>query len=56
MTDDYDGSEPPSIPIRAGGLVKLQDLRDLVEVLDLESEDAVIWVSEHALTFHGSLT
>jgi hypothetical protein len=43
-----------SIPIRAGGLVKLRDIRDLVEVTENADEDDVIYVLDGELQWSAS--
>jgi hypothetical protein len=43
-----------SIPVRAGGLVKMSDLRDLVEATDAAAEDDIVSVTTDEIRWEAS--
>jgi hypothetical protein len=56
LSQEWPNDGPPfvSIPIRAGGLVKLSDLRDIIEATSDASEEDVLFVSVDELRWEAS--
>lgn len=50
---DEEITDPPRIPIRVGGLIKMRDFRDLYEATSDVGEDDVLWVDSTSLTYYG---
>jgi hypothetical protein len=56
LLQEWPNDGPPfvSIPVRAGGLVKMSDLRDMLEAASDASEDDVLFVTADEIRWEAS--